>query len=283
MRDKSSYKPQKKQAEILDRAYDLVQSVPYRVGVRWLFYRLLQEGYYTRKNDYKTQLIPMLSKARHAMYKDWRPDTLADETREAIYRGHGHATPEDWIVALSKEITCELAMWYEQPYYVELWFEARAMAEQFAFYSKHITLRPMGGQPSIDYKYQSAQFLGTAHRGYDKPVVVLYFGDLDPAGGIIQETVENDARKWAGCGFEFRHCGLTREQVQRYNIPENDEKPGTYQWEALSDEGARDIITANVAPFISHDHFSETQARQDKATAWLRSELTELVKRYKSA
>jgi hypothetical protein len=35
------YKPQVKQAVILARAYDLVQSVLYKVTARWLFYRRL--------------------------------------------------------------------------------------------------------------------------------------------------------------------------------------------------------------------------------------------------
>lgn len=234
VRDKEIYAPRKDTQIILDRAYALVRSVPYQVSARWLFYRLLQEGFYTSKADYANKFLKAVSAARHAFYGDWQPDTLADETRESIYRGHGHNTPEDWINGLAEDIACSLTKWHAQPHYVELWFEARAMRDQFEYYTDHITLRPMGGQPSIPYKWHIAKFLERAYQHYSKPIVILYFGDLDNAGGTISDTVEVDVRKWCQYEFEFIHCGLTAEQVALYNVPENIEKPGMTHLRKLS-------------------------------------------------
>lgn len=63
---KETYKPHGKTARILDRAWELVQSVAYAVSMRWVFYRLLQAGYYSTKDDYKNKLTPALSDARPA-------------------------------------------------------------------------------------------------------------------------------------------------------------------------------------------------------------------------
>lgn len=155
------------------------------------------------------------------------------------------------------------------------------MRDQFEYYTEHITLRPMGGQPSIPYKWDIAKFLETAYAGYRKPIVILYFGDLDNAGGTISETVEGDVRKWCKYEFEFVHCGLTAEQVTLYNVPENIEKPGEYQWEALTDDAAREIITSNVNRYVRHDAFTEIVDRQASATAWLREQLALLAGKYR--
>lgn len=279
-RGKSTYKPQDPQRAILARAMEFVKSVNYRVGLRWVFYRLLQEGWYKSKDDYKHKLEPLLSAARHAFYEDWRPDTLTDETRSAIHRGHGSTTSGDWISNLAKEITCTLAKWHNQPCYIQLWYEARAMTEQFEYYTEHIDLVPMGGQPSIDYKWQIAKFLERAAAVYQKPIIILYFGDLDDAGKNISKRVDMDVRKWCEVDFTFIHCGLTLEQVAQYNVPENPDKPGQYQWEALTDDAAREIITSNVDRFISHDGFSEIASQESAATDWIRAKLAEIAANY---
>lgn len=274
------YTPHGKTRSILDRAYELVQSVPYAVSARWLFYRLLQEGCYSGKQDYKNKFLPTISAARHAFYKGWRPDTLADDTREAVERGTGSQDVTAWLESVASYATCRLDKWIGQKYYVELWYEARAMTQQFRHYTEYITLRPMGGQPSIDYKWKTAKALEDAYALYDRPVVVLYFGDLDEAGETISEVVERDVRKWCDVDFDFIRCGLTPGQVVRYDVPENFEHPGAYQWEALSDEGAREIITNGTAPFLSHDVFSQRSREEHAATVWVREQLAELVGRW---
>ena len=273
---REAYKPQEKTAQILDRAYELVESVPYQVSARWLFYRLLQEGYYQTKQDYSNKFLKAVSIARHAFYKDWRPDTLADETREAITGGAGWATAAAWLEAVA-EAKCSLDKWHTQPVYLECWYEARAMTDQFRHYTKHVTLRPMGGQPSIPYKWNIAKELEAAAEEYNHPIKILYFGDLDPAGETISETIERDVKGWCRARFEFIRCGLTAEQVRRYNVPENIEHPGAYQWEALTDEGAEAIITGNLKKFLRHDAFSNIEAQEKKVSKWLADKLTNLA------
>lgn len=272
-----TYTPRAKNAEILRVALDLVNAAPYRVSSRWVFYRLLQLGYYSGKSDYKDKFLKVTSEARHALYDGWHPNTLADETREAIARGVGPANLGEWLADYARYVWVDLDVWTNQSHYVELWYEARAMTQQFEHYTDHITLRPMGGQPSIDYKWQTAQALDQAATRYGCPIVILYFGDLDHAGGTISDVVERDVRTWATADFEFVRCGLTEAQVTRYGVPENPEKPGEYQWEALSDEGAREIITGGVSRYLRHDAFSAAERRSQSATTWVRKQLAELA------
>ncbi|MDZ4241726.1 MAG: hypothetical protein U1D99_02775, partial [Candidatus Omnitrophota bacterium] len=85
-----------------------------------------------------------------------------------------------------------LDKWRLQNYYVELWFEAKAMRAQFEHYTDYITLRPFGGDPSIHFKWQIAGELAEADESYMKPIVILYFGDMDPKGFQIPISAVKD-------------------------------------------------------------------------------------------
>lgn len=47
--------------------------------------------------------------------------------------------------------------------------------------------------------------------------------------------------------------GLTVEQARRYGLPENFERPGQWQWEALSDAQAREIIQGALELYLDLD------------------------------
>jgi len=255
------YTPSPKTRAILEKAMEHIDSVPYAVSARWLFYRLLQDGIYTNKEAYKNKFLAAISKARKAFYNGWKPDTLTDETRKPIYRGTGHNSVTEWMEALKRGgFCCNLNLWARQKNYVEIWFEAAAMQQQFEHYTENITLRPFRGDPSIDYKGQIADYLKMKAQIYRRPIVILYFGDLDPKGVQIPESAMADIRKWSGTKIEFVRCGLNPGQPEQFNIPENFEKPGTYQWEALDDAAAEHLITEAIKPWVDQAAFDEVRA-----------------------
>ncbi len=262
----SNYKPRKQGRKILERALEHVRSVPYKVTARWLFYRLLQDGYYTNKDDYKNRFIQLLSKVRHNYWGGWQPDTLVDDTRAAIIKTGGYKTVGDWVKEYSSGgFTCRLDHFYKQKYYVELWFEAAAMVRQFAHYTNGVTLRPFQGQPSIPYKYEIAKSLREMGSYYGKEIVILYFGDYDAAGLAIQNTAEADVRGWCGRDFELIRCGLNEGDGERLGISENFEHPGSYQWEALDDKQAGELITTSVNKYVDKNIVSDAWSEGYKA------------------
>ncbi len=265
-----TWQPTAKSKLILDRAMEHIQSVPYKVSARWVFYRLLQDGIYTKKADYKNTFIGLTSRARHNGY--WNPDILADETREAvIFEPEGTDRPGvdiqqqiELARVLAKEEIESLRRSLENYQYTHdyridstyfydsitvVMFEARAMEQQFRRYADGLTLCPFGGQPSIPYKYEIAKYLESQCEKYDKPLLVLYFGDYDEAGQTIFNTAQEDIGKWCAYEIQWEFCGLTREQVENYEIPENLEHEG-YQWEALTDAQAAEIIQTSIRRFV---------------------------------
>lgn len=273
-----------------------------------MFYRLLQDGTLKAKADYK-KLLSYLSKARKGLYGRWHPSTLSDDTRAAKIRGDGFDTVEDWVEHYADSISVTLDHWNNQPKYVEVWYEAAAMAAQFDHYlHEDISQLAFHGHPSIPEKWKGAARLVERWLKEPKPIVVLYYGDLDEAGFTIPESAREDVEKFA-ChrvfeilrkenpgmkwdevhelyeeraraflkDFTFERVGLNEEHVDQYRIPDNPERPGTYQWEGLPDEGAEELIDI-ANQYIDHDALDVVKELEDSSSENVRRKLRELLK-----
>ena len=263
-----SYSPYGKCKAILDRAMEHINSVDYQVSVRWVFYRLLQDGLYKTKADY-LNFVPLTSRARKSWYDGWRPDLLADETRGMQIFEDGGGSPEVEIEELIEQevesgrnrisyyksqirdyrhvFSYDIDPNYYQDKFCIVMFEARAMLEQFKQYTNGLTLCPFGGQPSIPFKWTIAKHTEERCARYGTPAVILYFSDADDAGHKIYDASMRDIVEWCRSEIETVYCGLTKEQAIKYKVPENFEKPGQFQWEALTDQAAREIITQGIS------------------------------------
>lgn len=267
-----------KTIRLLARAWEHVDSVDYRVSARWLFYQLLQESFYSHKDDYHDRFLPLVSSVRKKLEGPWRPDTLADETRSPIRRGEGFIEKSEALKYAMRAVNAPITHWKYQDNYVEIWFEARAMAQQFQYYTEGITLWPFAGDASIPYKWQMAESLRIAKERFeDKPIAVLYFGDCDKKGLEIPYNAHRDVVRWSGVDFDFRRCGLTIEQAETYNVPENPDKPGEYQWEALSDEGAAEIIKQAMADYLNPNVYSQALWETEAIEAQISQKIAELL------
>jgi hypothetical protein len=258
------YHPDPATAEWLTWVYQKIAELPYKATARWAFYRLVQEKGFT-KDDYK-KFLRVTSKARKRFWGSWRPDTLTDDTRVPfnVY-GRGFVDVESWFES-QRDKRPLLEFESSQDKIVFVAFEAKAMIRQFQFYLEkyRVCLLPFGGDASVHYKYQISKLIEEAHTRYGKPIVVLYFGDYDPKGLEIPENAMRDIRSWCGCDFEYHRIGINVDHITKYHIPEQPEEPGKYQWEALEDYAARELLE-NVFTYWSKKVIEEVQEKEEAA------------------
>lgn len=292
-----SYKPTPESKHILQRAWGWIQSVPYAVTVRWIFYRLLQDGTYSEKKGYR-HLLALLSKARKGFYGEWRPWTLADDTRAPILmqrrgyyglhlRGDGFKDEKSWLERMREEINCPLDKWASQPVYIEIWFEAAAMQGQFLHYAnENVPLLAFRGDISIPEKWRTAERLADRYKELGKPIHIYYFGDKDAKGETIPVSAWKDIGTWAAAllinqGVEpektkeilnYHRVGINENQIGALGIPENPERPGTYQWEALNDEQAKYLIS-QANEFLDFGAFQKVEEQEREITGRMRGKL----------
>lgn len=292
-----SYEPRPESKIILDRAWRWIQSVAYSVTARWVFYRLLQDGTYSEKKGYK-HLLGLLSKARKEFYGDWRPWTLADDTRAPILmqrsgyygihlRGNGFASEKEWLKTLKEQLTCPLNRWGTQPVYAEIWFEAAAMQGQFLYYANdNLPLLAFRGDISIPEKWRTAERLAERYKALGKPIHIYYFGDYDEKGLIIPLSALKDIGTWTASliinqgvdpqtaigVLNYHRVGINEEQIRELEIPENPERPGAYQWEALTDEQAQELIALANSP-LNMDAFEKIKGEEEDVANRLKENL----------
>lgn len=240
-----TWTPREKQRQILKTAMDDLQKVQYKVSLRWIFYRLLQKGFYQNKSDYSNKMKDLFRKARKNFYGRWKPDTLTDDTRKPLYYGIGTLNKDE--IQLEPSLPWD-KLQYQNTISIIL-YEAKAMTPQFQYYTNDIPLYPFGGDPSIPYKWTIAKDIEEFSSKYDKPITILYYGDYDEKGLQILESAMDDIRNWCSVEFTIKRIGLTLEQAKKYNLPENPEKPNQYQWEALNDEQAKEIIETSIEKY----------------------------------
>lgn len=277
--------PDPKTQKILNAALDHVKSVSYKVSLRWVFYRLYQDGFYSTKDGYN-KFEYLCSRARHSRWNGWKPDTLADETREIIRRIYGYPEIEEALDEMPDDLASNIDLsidhFFRQDHYIEIWYEARAMTGQFRHYTAKIDLIPLGGMSSIPYKWRIAKELEWKRKKYQKPIKILYFGDEDLAGHNIKADVEEDVKKWSAADFEIVWAGLTKEQAEKYGIPHSIEKQG-FQWEALDDEAASEIIKDSLDRFIDRAIIKEAEKEaREQEEFWadpVRKAINEIIKR----
>ena len=243
---------------LIAAAQAVIDSVPYRATLRFVFYRLWDAGEipltkYRGKQANKPaklrayeKVVGLLSNARHLGLM--ARDAMADDTRE-VTSPYTHASVGAWHATLAKH-ACRLDPWEGAPVRPVVVFEAEAMLAQFEYWTERyrVELWPFRGDPSIPYKNQLAERLSECQ---DQAVAVLYFGDLDDKGEEIAMANLGHVLRWSGIAKAYR-VGLTQEQADAFGLQDNPEKPGTYQWEALTDAQAGQLITEALDRYAPH-------------------------------
>ena len=117
----SDYQPNTKSLKIVRAAWEHVHSIPYAATSRWLFYRLLQDGFYNSKDDYDS-FLHLFSRVRKGYFEEWRPNTLVDDRRKPVEQIGQYESIQIWLDKYSTgNYLCSLDHFYRQDRYIKVW------------------------------------------------------------------------------------------------------------------------------------------------------------------
>jgi hypothetical protein len=129
---------------------------------------------------------------------------ISDATR----RGHFTYTYRNGADFLTRHIGLyRQDLWADAPVRCEVWCESRSIAGVIVDLCRELAvdLFPCGGFSSITFAYEAADAI---RDGGNRPVEIIYIGDYDPAGVLIDKSLEAELR------HHLRGDDLTAEDLR---------------------------------------------------------------------
>lgn len=201
---------------------------------------------------------------------------ISDATR----RGFFIETHESMVDAV--EATARFyrrSVWTQTPVYAEVWCESRSIAgviqgetEKYA-----IPLYPAGGFTSLSLAYQAASNI--RHCAAGRPVHVIYIGDWDAAGVLIDRKIEEELKKHLpDHEITFHRIAITQEQINLMRLPtkpaKGDKRGGfegdTVEAEAMPAGILRELLQDKIESFIPAQTLEVVAAAEESERVLLR-------------
>ena len=210
---------------------------------------------------------------------------ITDATRRG-YHVATYAGAADFLRRVAGFYRADL--WRDSPYYVEIWTESRSIAGVIEDDCRElaVSLYPAGGFASITLAYQAAEHINTetlADGSTRRQCVIFYVGDYDPAGVLIDVTLEAELRKHVADDVDlvFRRIAITEEQIERYDLPTKPRKvtdrrarhvTGTVEAEAMPAHILRAMLRERVEALLPENALTvarEAERSERKGLAML--------------
>ena len=192
--------------------YDIVQENE-PISVRGAYYRAVCAGIVPKTQQGYRQVQRTLAEMREV--GDLPFGWIVDNGRRT-YTGRSYDSLGDYLTAAASSY--RRALWTNAPERVEVWAESDSIAATVASVTDEwdVPLMPTKGYPSKTFVWSAAQTF--AQR--DRPVVIYYLGDLDPAGIDIERTVRAGLRRHAPeTEFRFERVAVTFDQRDEWDLP----------------------------------------------------------------
>lgn len=112
--------------------------------------------------------------------------------------------------------------WYGQPKHVEIWLEKDAPVESFRSMVKdrHVRIVPNRGHSSVTFLNRNVDRLKWK-QSQDKEIIILYFGDTDPSGEVMDRVYKRKLEKYGVYNVRFERIAVSKQQIGRFHLLHN--------------------------------------------------------------
>ena len=206
----------KEEMETLRSAVYAVAETDRPVSVRHIFYRMVTQNLVEKSDKGYQQLQKATVDMRDggALPYSW----IEDSSRQAHWNT-GYAGVGDFAEVAASIYRRDY--WDSTDTLVEVWCESRSLAGVLGQVCREyvVPLFPSGGFASLSFLYQAAAHIQESERAH---ACILYVGDYDQAGVLIDKSIEGRLREFlAGWGGEltFHRLAVNDNQIDRMGLP----------------------------------------------------------------
>lgn len=266
------------QVDCLDQQIIDVLTIDHPQSVRHVFYRMtdprLEEPVEKTELGYQQvqHRVATLRREGRIPYS-W----ITDATRRG-YHTETFATEADFVRSLAGSFRADV--WRDADSYCEVWCESRSIAGVIEHECRRaaVSLYPAGGFTSMTLAYQAAEYIKAAARG--RPAVILYVGDYDPAGVLIDKDIERKLLQHLDgmVDIDFRRLAVTEVQIDRLDLPTKPRKASdrrelhitaTVEAEAIPAGYLRALLRAEIEMLLPADAVEVAQVEERAAVEYL--------------
>lgn len=189
--------------------------------LRQVFYQLIGQGICLNNPSQYNALSQLLTQARLMGEIEW--DCIEDRARRTMDLS-GYIDGPRFIESEAKNVLSGYTrnLQQTQENYIEIFIEKDALATLFRKVAERycIPVTTCRGYISTDYIYK---YKRRTMQNADRRPIVLYFGDFDPSGVNMSESLESRMLNDFDIPVNFIRPALNLEQIERYNLPHVDE------------------------------------------------------------
>lgn len=209
----------RERVETLDAQIIAVLSEDHPQSVRHVFYRMtdprLPEPVEKSDRGYRHVQDRCVKLRRSgAIPYGW----IADMSRRGYYVNTFHGAG-DFLRRMRGLYRADL--WRDAALRCEVWVESRSIASVLIDDCDElaVALFPCGGFSSLSFVHSAAEEHNES--GDNRPLVVLYVGDYDPAGVLIDQSLEREMRRHLSerIALIFVRVGINPEQIEVCDLP----------------------------------------------------------------
>ncbi len=227
-------------------------------SVRHVFYRMtdprLTEPVEKSERGYRhVQHRCLMLRRSGAIPYGWISDSSRMAYHTGTYRG-----ASDFLTRVAGLYRADLWGHTDVPAFCEVWVESRSLAGTLRDLCEElaVSLYPAGGFTSASFAYEAADALNR-----QGATVVFYVGDHDPAGVLIDVSIERELRRHLKptTSLDFRRIAITPEQITMYDLPTKPRKAGerraqhirtTVEAEAMPASLMRELLRENIESML---------------------------------
>ena len=151
-----------------------------------------------------------------------------------------------------------------------------------------VSLYPAGGFSSITLAYEAAEYINFLTDDGEIPAHVLYIGDYDPAGVLIDQSIESELREHLAptVSLGFHRIAITPEQIVDLDLPTKPRKKTerrvshikeTVEAEAMPAGAMRELLREAIERFLPTGFLEIARAAEESERAHL-GRLAELAR-----
>lgn len=251
---------------IIENSIQTLKGYVDKITVRQLFYRLVALGMTNDLPHYK-KVVNSITEARwkgmvrfDAFLDRERGvygETKADATKLLDKISNGKFQVYAWMEQY------RLNRWENQPEYVEVWIEKKALQGVFEYPCDmyDVGLAPCKGYPSLTFLKEASERFNKAIE-YDQTPVILYFGDFDPSGEDIPRAIYDNLSRMK-CNVKIEKIALNQQQIDKFKLPSAPAKTGDTRTKNWNGDGVVELdavepnILSNMVTTTIKEHFNE--------------------------